>query len=127
MGFIHVPVTLRSFERVDAAYEANFLVDTGATDSMAPASELRRIGVVPVGRLAYEHADGSAHVYEFGLARIELMEEVTSGRVLFGPDGVEPLLGITVLESIGVTIDPVRQTLRRLPTIRLKSLETART
>jgi clan AA aspartic protease len=127
MGFIHVPVTLRSFERVDAAYEANFLVDTGATDSMAPASELHRIGVVPVGRLAYEHADGSAHVYEFGLARIELMGEVTSGRVLFGPDGVEPLLGITVLESIGVTIDPVRQTLRRLPTIRLKSLETART
>src|SRR5437773_1359012 len=122
MGFIHVPVTLRSFERVEVAYATSFLVDTGATDSMAPASELRRIGVVPVGRLAYELADGSAQVYEFGLARIELMERVTAGRVIFGPDGVGPLLGITVLESIGVTIDPVTQTLKLLPTLRLKSV-----
>jgi len=115
MGFILAPVTLRSFQRPDVAYEANFLVDTGATDSMAPASELRRIGVVPVGSLAYELADGSAHVYEFGLARIELMERVTAGRVLFGPDSVGPLIGITVLESIGATIDPVTQTLKLLP------------
>jgi clan AA aspartic protease len=121
MGFIHVSVTLRSFERVDAAYEASFLVDTGATDSMAPASELRRIGVEPVGRMAYELADGSAHEYQFGLARIEFMGEVTAGRVLFGPDGIEPLLGITALESIGITIDPVTQTLKRLPAIPLKS------
>ena len=120
MGFIHVAVTLQSFERVDAAYEASFLVDTGATDSMAPTSELRRIGVAPVGRMAYELADGSAHEYDFGLARIEFMGEVTAGRVLFGPDGVEPLLGITALESIGITIDPVTQTLKRLPAIPLK-------
>jgi predicted aspartyl protease len=122
MGFIHAPVTLRSFERPAVAYEANFLVDTGATDSMAPASELRRIGVMPMGQLTYELADGSAHVYEFGLARMELMERVTAGRVIFGPDGVGPLLGITVLESIGATIDPVTQTLKLLPTLRLKSV-----
>lgn len=121
MGLIHVAVTLRSFERADTAYEATFLVDTGATDSMAPAPELHRIGVSPVGRMAYELADGSAHEYEFGLARIEFMGEVTAGRVLFGPDGVEPLLGITALESIGITIDPVTQTLKRLPAIPLKS------
>ena len=122
MGLIHIPVTLRSFERADAAYEARFLVDTGATDSMAPASELRGIGLTPVGRMAYELADGSAHEYEFGLARIEFMGEVTAGRVLFGPNGVEPLLGITALESIGIIIDPVTQTPKRLPAIPLKSI-----
>ena len=120
MGLIHVAVTLRSFDRVDAAYEASFLVDTGATDSMVPASELRRIGVVAVGRMTYELADGSAHEYEFGLARIEFMGEVTAGRVLF--DDVEPLLGVTALESIGITIDPVTQTPKQLPAIPLKSL-----
>ena len=119
MGFIHVPVKLQGFEGVNAAYEASFLVDSGAIDSMAPASELRRIGVMPMGRVTYEHADGSAHDYDFGFARIELMGRVTAGRVVFGPDGVDPLLGITALESIGVTIDPLRQTLRLLPTIRL--------
>jgi clan AA aspartic protease len=122
MGFIHVPVALRSFERPDVAYESHFLVDTGATDSMAPASELRRLGVSPVGRMVYGLADGSEHEYEYGLVRIEFMGEVTAGRVLFGPDGIAPLLGTTALESVGVTIDPVRQTLRRLPTIPLKSL-----
>ena len=50
MGFIHVPVKLQGFEGVNAAYEASFLVDSGAIDSMAPASELRRIGVMPMGR-----------------------------------------------------------------------------
>jgi hypothetical protein len=67
MGRVHVQVTLRSFERADAEYAAGFLVDTGATDSMAPISELRRIGVVPFGRMAYELAGGSAHEYLFGL------------------------------------------------------------
>ncbi|MGH6689739.1 MAG: retroviral-like aspartic protease family protein [Gammaproteobacteria bacterium] len=119
MGFIHVPVTMTSFAQVDATYEARFLVDTGATDSMAPASELRRIGVVPEGRLACELADGSAQDYEFGFARIEVMGRVTASRVVFGPDGVDPLLGVTALESIGIIIDPEKQTLRLRPTIRL--------
>jgi clan AA aspartic protease len=122
MGLIHVTVTLRSFDRPGASYEADFLVDTGATDSMAPARELRRIGVTPVGRMAYELADGSVHDYAFGLARIEFMGEVTAGRVLFGPDDAEPLLGVTALESIGITIDPVTRTLKRLPAIPLKSV-----
>jgi len=102
MRLIHVAVKLRSVEAVDAAYEADFLVDTGTTDSMAPASELQRICVGPVGRMAYKLADGSVHEYEFGLARIEFMGEVTAGRVLFGPNDVEPLLGVTALESAAV-------------------------
>ena len=122
MGLIHVTVTLRNFEEPDPSYEADFLVDTGATNSMVPARELHRIGVTPVGRMAYELADGSRHEYAFGLARIELLGEVTAGRVLFGPDDAEPLLGITALESIGITIDPVTRTLKRLPAIPLKSV-----
>src|ERR1700675_3302021 len=121
MGLIHVTVTLRRFEEPNPSYETDFLVDTGATDSMAPARELHRIGVSPVGRMAYELADGSVHEYAFGLARIEFMGEVTAGRVLFGPDDVEPLLGVTALESVGITVDPASRTLRRLPAIPLKS------
>lgn len=122
MGLIHVTVALRGFEEPNASYEANFLVDTGATDSMAPACELRRIGVPPAGRMAYELADGSVHEYTFGLCRIEFMGEVTAGRVIFGPDEIEPLLGVTALESVGITIDPVTRTLKRLPAIPLKSV-----
>ena len=122
MGLIHVTVALRRVEDGSAAYEADFLVDTGATDSMAPARELRRVGIAPVGRMSYELADGTVQTYDFGLARIEFMGEVTAGRVLFGSDDVEPLLGVTALESVGITVDPANRTLRRLPAIPLKSL-----
>ena len=126
MGLIHVTVTLRPVAALDAFYEADFLVETGATDSLAPRRELRRIGVQPVGRMAYELADGTLHEYEFGLVRIEFMGEVTAGRVIFGPDEAEPLLGVTALESVGITIDPAGRTLKRLPAIPLKYLAVRR-
>ena len=125
MGLIHVTVALRRVEDGGASYEADFLVDTGATDSMAPARELRRIGIVPVGRMSHELADGLVHAYDFGLARIEFMGEVTAGRVLLGPDDAEPLLGVTALESVGITVDPATRTLKRLPAIPLKSVAPA--
>jgi clan AA aspartic protease len=120
MGLIHVTVALPARLGSDPRYEAEFLADTGATDSLAPARELHRIGIAPVGRMAYEHADGSLHESDFGLARIEFMGEVTAGRVIFGPDDAEPLLGVTALESVGITVDATNRTLRRLPAIPLK-------
>lgn len=120
MGLTYVTVSLKSPGAKDGAYEAVFLVDTGATDSMAPAVELAKIGIEPVGTTTYELADGTLHEYPFGLARIEFMGEITAGRVIFGPDNVEPILGVTALESVGITIDPATRTLERLPAIPLK-------
>ena len=120
MGFIYVPVTLQSPGTSGARYEREFLVDTGATDSMAPGSELARIGIRPVGKTHYELADGSVHEYAFGLTQIEFMGELTAGRVIFGPEEIEPIRGVTALESVGVTLDPATRTLRRLPAVRLK-------
>jgi clan AA aspartic protease len=120
MGATHVTVRLSGLAGGGDGYEALFLVDTGATDCLAPASELRRVGVEIAGRGTYEHADGSVHEYPIGLVRIEFMGEVTAGRVLFGPDDAEPILGVTALESVGIAVDPRRQTLQRLPAIPLK-------
>ena len=94
-----------------------------ATDSMAPAKALRKAGIHPVGKMAYELADGSTVEYEFGLAVIEFMGDITSGRVIFGPEGTEPLLGVTALESVGIVVDPRSQKLKRLPAIPLKVLK----
>ena len=120
MGLTHVTVTLRRPGTRDDGYEADFLVDTEATDCLVPASELDRIGIEPVGTTVYELVDGTVHECRFGLAQIEFMGEVTAGRVVFGPDDVEPLLGVTALESVGITIDPANRTLKRLPAIPLK-------
>lgn len=120
MGLMHVTVTLKVPGTSASGYEAAFLVDTGATDSMAPGSALAEAGIDPVGRTAYELADGSVHEYAFGLAQIEFMGEITAGRVIFGPDAVEPILGVTALESVGITIDPATRNLKRLPAVPLK-------
>ena len=117
---MYVTVSMRVPGAEFAQYEALFLVDTGATDSMAPASRLIEAGIRPVGTKRYELADGTRLEYQFGLAQIEFMGEVTAGRVIFGPDGVEPILGVTALESVGVILDPASETLRRLPAIPLK-------
>jgi clan AA aspartic protease len=120
MGLIHVTVSLKALGQADGPYEAEFLVDTGATDSLAPSVELRRIGVQPIGKMAYELADGTLQEYPFGLVQISFMGEITAGRVIFGPDDAEPILGVTALESVGITIDPANRTLKRLPAIPLK-------
>jgi len=120
MGLTYVTVTLKRPGTSDGSYEAVFLVDTGASDTMAPASELARIGVEPAGKLTYELADGTLHEYDFGLAQIEFMGEVTAGRVIFGPEGTEPLLGVIALQSVGIIVDPRTEKLKRLPAIPLK-------
>lgn len=120
MGLTYVTTKLIAVGATDGAYEAQFLVETGATDSMAPRDEMARIGVAPVGRTAYELADGTSQDYSFGIVRIEFMGDVTAGRVIFGPSGCEPLLGVTALESVGILVDPANKTLKRLPAIPLK-------
>ncbi|MGO9269411.1 MAG: clan AA aspartic protease [Terriglobia bacterium] len=89
---------------------------------MAPAAKLRQIGVQPVGTMVYELAGGTKHEYAFGLVEIRFMGEITAGRVVFGPDDVEPQFGVTALESVGITIDPANRTLKRLPAIPLKRI-----
>ena len=122
MGLIHVTVKLKAISSARQSYQAEFLVDTGATDCVAPGPKLKAIGIRPVGKTIYELADGTPREYEFGLAVIEFMGDVTAGRVIFGPAGVEPILGVTALESTGVVPIPKTQTLKRLPAIPLKSL-----
>lgn len=120
MGLTHVTVSLKATSGNGSSYEADFLVDTGATDSMAPANQLCRVGIKEAGKTAYELANGTLVEYSFGIVIIEFMGEITAGRVIFGPDDSQPLLGVTALESVGIMVDPANKTLKRLPAIPLK-------
>lgn len=72
--------------------------------------------------MAYELANGETVEYDFGFAEIEFMGELTTGRVIFGPDNTEPLLGVTALESVGILVNPATGVLKRLPAIPLKCM-----
>jgi clan AA aspartic protease len=120
MGLTHVTVRIRANLESKEIYEDDFLVDTGSTDCMAPGDKLRSIGITPVGKTTYELADGTLKEYEFGLCIIEFMGDITAGRIIFGQETVEPILGVLALESVGIVVDPKTQTLKRLPAIPLK-------
>ena len=122
MGLTHITVRMRSLSRKGKPYEAEFLVDTGAVDCMAPANRLRAAGIKPEGKAIYELAkeNGDPVEYEYGFARIAFFGTETVAQVIFGPTDVEPILGVVALENAGITVDPVTKTLKRLPAKPLK-------
>ena len=120
MGATHVTVRVTNPAEPGKFWEGLFLVDTGATDSLAPRSFLEAIGLEPRGQRKYELADGSELALDITVAEIEFMGEVVGGTIIMGADNAEPLLGVTALESVGIEVDPLNQRLKRLPAVRLK-------
>ena len=121
MGLTHVAVKVSNRASKDT-FSANFLVDTGATDSMVPACELKKIGVQPSAKKPYELANGEIHKYDVAWVELALMDETIVSRVIFGPDNAEPILGVMALEAVGLVVDPTSQKLKRLPALPLKRL-----
>ena len=126
MGLTHVAVRLLGSNSHET-YNANFLVDTGSMDTMAPASALKKIGIRPVGKDVYELASGERVEFEYGIAELTFMGEVIGTRIIFGPDGSDPLLGVVALESAGFIVDPKNQRLAKLRVRPLKMSTAAET
>ena len=122
MGAIHINATIRNPADRTRSWQGRFLVDTGAIDSVVPKRHLESIGLEPEEQRRYELADGSE--VEMGVtgARLEFMDTFTLGIVVFGNADIEPILGVTALESVGIEIDPRNQRLKRLPAVRLKGV-----
>ena len=123
MGATHVTVTIRNPADLNKSWEGLFLVDTGAIDSLVPRDHLESIGLKPKAQRTYELADGSEIKMDITTGDIEFMGEIVGGTIIFGNPGIEPILGVTALESVGIDIDPRSQKLKRLPATRLKKLK----
>ena len=124
MGVTHVTVLIRNPADPEKTWEGLFLVDTGAIDCLVPRPHLEAIGLKPKGQRVYGLADGSDLKMDITTGDIEFMGEIVGGTIVFGETNAEPLLGVTALESVGIEVDPRNQTLKRLPSTRLKNLRT---
>ena len=122
MAATHVAVTIRNPAEPHRTWERLFPVDTGATDSLVSRQHLESIGLAAKGQRVYELADGRETRMDVTTADIEFIGEIVGGTILFGESNVEPLPGVTALESVGIEVDPNNQRLKRLPAIRLKRL-----
>ena len=119
MGATFVTVAIRNPADLEQVWEGEFLVDTGAVDSLVPRQHLEAIGIAPAAQRAYTLADGSEIQVDIGGGLMEFLGESTYGDVLFGGEDVTPLLGMTALGSVGIEVDPHNGTLKKLPAIRL--------
>lgn len=76
--------------------EIEALVDTGAGDSVFPASFLDGLGVQPLTNYTYRLADGALVELPYGMALLEIEGEIRHCPVVFMPDDVA-VLGSTTL------------------------------
>lgn len=120
MGLIYTDVTVQSLHGTAGSIDSPFLVDTGAVDCLMAAGRLREVGIEPESTDVYELADGRVLELRVGWARLQFMGTVAIAKVVFGPEGAEPILGVIALETAGVTLDPLTNTLKRLAKRSLK-------
>ena len=94
------------------------VVDTGASDSMFPASLLERLHIEPRGSYPCRYANGESEDRYYGVAAIRIGEETNICPVIFGPEELF-LMGATTLEIFKLAVDPVGQQLIPVPALRL--------
>lgn len=90
------------------------IVDTGATLSLVPAETLDRLGVRRIERIQLDLADGTLLERDLGHVMIRIGKRSAPASVVFGEAGDATLLGVTALEQLGLTVDPVHR--RLIPT-----------
>ena len=101
------------FEAVEA------LVDTGATNTAFPASQLRRLGVSPHRRAVFELADGRQTELQIGRTWVRVNGDLEQTQVVFVEEGADPVLGAVTLEEFGLAVDPVKRRLVPVPRLRM--------
>lgn len=122
MGIIKVTALISNLGKTKPGFEALFLVDTGSIHCMAPKDELIKAGIKTEGKAIYELANGDPYEVEYGFARISFMGAETVVQIIFGPQKAEPILGVVALENVGIGVDPVTMTLKKMPAIPLKKV-----
>ncbi len=111
MGEVRVPIAVENPHTGARSEELVALADTGATLSLVPALVLRHLGIEPIGSVAVVLADGRRVSRAIGNAVIAIDGESVPCRVLFGEADDAVLLGLTVLEQVGLAVDPVQRRL----------------
>lgn len=114
MGEVRVGIVVVNPLTGARSEEMSALADTGATLTVVPREVLERLGIERVRAVSLVLADGRRAERDVGNAAVAVNSEVVPCRVVFAEPGDAVLLGLTVLEQLGLAVDPVRR--RLVPT-----------
>jgi len=114
MGMTTIRVELANLNDRTHRVAVDMTVDSGAIYSVVPAPVLRELGVEPERSETFWLADGRGVRRRVGHVAVEIQGRDGISRVIFGRPGDASLLGVLTLEELGLSLDPLRRTLRPL-------------
>ncbi len=91
--------------------DVEVMVDTGAITTVIPRGILEGLGISPTKRETFEYAGGERVQLDMAEARAKVDGKDTITWVIFGEDGMSPLLGAYTLEGVLMAVDPYNQRL----------------
>lgn len=111
MGITTVSLKVKNPQNPVKVFEGEFLVDSGATYTVVPASVLKKLNIKPQGEEAFSLADGRIIKRKVGSALYEYEGIERAAPILFGEKDDALLLGTFTLEALGLTLDPLKRKL----------------
>lgn len=111
MGEVRVQIVVLNPRTGERSEEVTALADTGATLTVVPGDVLRQLGIPTVRRVSLVLADGRRAQREVGEAHVAVNGEPVPCRIVFGEPEDATLVGLTVLEQLGLAVDPVQRRL----------------
>ena len=93
------------FEEVEA------MADTGATTTVIPRTILNDLGISPTRQETFEYASGQQTRLDMAQATAQTEGRETITWVIFGEEGMSPLLGAYTLEWLFLVVDSYNQRL----------------
>ena len=117
MGLTHVTASIINPANPKKKAKADFLVDSGAVYTVAPAHILKRLGIKPHSSRVFTLADGTQITRRLGDAIFAINGHRAASPVIFGEKGDSLLFGTVSLEALGFILDPMKRRLRPLPMV----------
>jgi predicted aspartyl protease len=117
MGVTVLTIEVANVASPEATERLEFIVDSGAVYSVVPAPVLERLGILPLKQDRFRLANGTYVVRRRGAALFRFGEYVGGADVIFGEPGDATLVGALTLESLGLSLDPIRRELKPMDLI----------
>lgn len=110
MGHVYADVSIGDPRRTKVT-QSKMLVDTGATHTIMTPSLAKELSLQILGESDVTLADGRRLKAGVSLAYVEIdgRSEIVRVRIF---DVDEPVIGVSTLEDLGLTIDPISGELR---------------
>ncbi len=111
VGITKVNLKISNPKNSKKFFKGEFLVDSGASFTVVPASELKKMGIKPNREERFVLADGKVISRKVGSALYEYKGIESAAPVLFGEKDDSLLLGVFTLEALGLSLDPLKRQL----------------